>query len=77
VTAYAEWHLFCNHHDPDGAAGRKHCTRIYEPSPGSSLGTAAEVRKLAAKDGWTRVPLGRSYDRDLCPEHKPQEGTGD
>jgi hypothetical protein len=38
----------------------------------------ADLRKLAARAGWTRVPsrLGRKYDRDYCPLHKPAEEPG-
>lgn len=37
--------------------------------------TLAGLRKLAAKAGWTcvRSDLGRKFDRDYCPEHKPAE----
>jgi hypothetical protein len=36
----------------------------------------AQLRKLAAKSGWTHVrgELGSKYDDDFCPAHKPQEG---
>lgn len=34
--------------------------------------TRGALRKLAAKDGWTRVlsPSGRKHDWDYCPQHK-------
>jgi len=41
--------------------------------------TLSALRKLAAKAGWTHVrsTLGRKYDRDYCPEHKPEpKGDG-
>jgi hypothetical protein len=34
----------------------------------------AQVRELAVRAGWTHVRsgLGRKYDRDLCPAHRPE-----
>jgi hypothetical protein len=41
---------------------------------GSSGETIAALRKRAGKDGWTlvRSRLGRPYDKDYCPGHKPE-----
>jgi hypothetical protein len=50
------------------------CLRHYEPPADlDHLPRPAELRKLAAKEGWTsaRSPLGRKYDRDICPECRP------
>lgn len=44
---------------------------------GPRWGTLAEVRKLAAGEGWTRTrgQLRRNprFDDDWCPDHNPRE----
>lgn len=34
----------------------------------------AQMRKLAAAQGWTHIrsPHGRRFDEDFCPDHKPE-----
>jgi hypothetical protein len=75
VTAYEHrtYWLYCN-----GDAYR--CRQRLDSEPGEGL---AALRKRAGKAGWTRVRsrLGRKYDEDFCPDHKPAEavpaaGTG-
>lgn len=36
--------------------------------------TKREVRAAARQQGWTyvRSPLGRPFDTDFCPDHKPE-----
>lgn len=50
------------------------CPQSVGSEPGEGL---ASLRKRAAKAGWTRVRnrLGRKYDKDYCPEHKPAEAA--
>jgi hypothetical protein len=40
--------------------------------------TRAEVRRQAAKDGWTHIHepgMPRSADQDFCANHKPESGA--
>jgi hypothetical protein len=61
------YELSCNgrmpHADPE--------TALFQGDRGVTL---ARVRAHAAKAGWTHVrsPSGRRYDRDYCPDHKPE-----
>jgi hypothetical protein len=64
--------LTCNHPGD--------CFQLFEGEEGippTSGETRAALRKRAAKAGWTHVrsPLGRRYDHDYCPEHKPAEAA--
>jgi len=67
VTAYEHrtYWLYCN-------GDESRCGRTLDSEPGEGL---AALRKRAAKAGWTRVRsrLGRKYDKDYCPDHKPAE----
>jgi len=69
VTAYEHrsYWLHCN-------GGEYRCQRRLDSEPGEGL---AALRKRAAKAGWTRVRsrLGRKYDKDYCPDHKPAEAA--
>lgn len=65
--------LTCNYRDP-------YCHQHFqgkEGIPPTSGETRAAVRKRAAKAGWTheRSRLGRPYDKDYCPDHKPAEAA--
>jgi hypothetical protein len=62
--------LFCNYADPhlDG-------TPFFRPPDGKEFQTSlTDLRKLAAKAGWTHVPhpSRRKLSQDYCPEHKPE-----
>jgi hypothetical protein len=61
---------------PDKPDATRACFKKYEPPEGTPVYSTSpsELRRLAAKDGWTRVrsSIGRRWDRDLCPDHKPQ-----
>jgi hypothetical protein len=75
VTVWTAHELECDATDkPDATKG---CYRKYEPPEGTPTYsvTPAQLRALAAKDGWTRVRTGarHRWDRDFCPAHKPQE----
>jgi hypothetical protein len=67
ATEYREYTLHC-----DGPSCRARYKSVRGPVP------RAEVRRAAARDGWTHVrEAGRpvSTDQDFCPNHKPPEGT--
>lgn len=57
---YSEFTLRCD--GPD-------CRAKFGPRASSRAG----LRRLAVKAGWARVRsvAGRKYDRDFCPDHKP------
>lgn len=71
VIEYRRFELVCDspliHSDHDAAYFNGEAERDTRTIP------RAGVRHHAAKAGWTHVrsPLGRKYDRDYCPEHKP------
>jgi hypothetical protein len=69
VTAYEHrsYWLSCN-------GDEYRCGQRLDSIPGEGL---AALRKRAAKAGWARVRnrLGRKYDKDYCPEHKPAEAA--
>ena len=74
---FTTYRLFCNgsgrgsEYQPCGRGFRAPDDLDHNPRP-------AELRKLAAKEGWTHVrsDLGRRFDRDFCPEHKPAPKEG-
>lgn len=71
--------LYCNGRTPYGNEGKDMgCYLKFEPPQDDEphIPKPAELRKLAAKAGWTyvRSEHGRRYDMDYCPDHKP-EGT--
>jgi hypothetical protein len=74
--------VYCNGHKPaptpEDPDNWRPCMKTYQPpeDAGDKNLTPAVQRKLAAKDGWTHVrsPLGRLFDKDFCPDHKPQGG---
>lgn len=77
MSAYSvtEYKLFCDGRTPYGGEGRDHtCFKSFsQPENLDHNPRPAELRKLAARDGWEHVrsSLGRRFDRDFCPEHKP------
>lgn len=64
AVEHRDYTLYCNHPG---------CRMYLE---GSRTEARAQVRKVAAKRGWTHIRrgLGPKYDDDYCPEHKPTEG---
>jgi hypothetical protein len=72
--------LWCDHVHPP-AEGRRYgrpCPAEFNPDP--DLGFVSQfgvMRREAAKAGWAhqRSPLGRPFDKDFCPDHKPEEST--
>lgn len=64
---YRTYWLYCN-------GDEYRCPQRLDSEPGEGL---AALRKRAAKTGWTRVSsrLGRKYDKDYCPDHKPAEAA--
>jgi len=84
VTGHMVAEIWCNGRSeptpnlPNGVG----CYRAYESPSGTSFEdrrTLPRLRRLAAKDGWTHVPMrigGRDYGHDYCPEHKPEDSTG-
>jgi hypothetical protein len=78
VYSVTRYQLYCNGRRRDSPRKGALCLRDYEPPADlDHIPKPAELRKLAAKEGWTRVrsPLGRRYDQDICPDCKPTEGT--
>jgi hypothetical protein len=72
VTAW-EWSQVDLTCDVRGCGRRFEGERGLRPTSGE---TVAMVRKRAARSGWTlvRKKIGRrNYDRDYCPDHKPEE----
>lgn len=73
MSVAARYEMWCNGTvQPHGHP----CMKTYEPPEGTSwFVPLAELRALAAKDGWTYVPArvgGRARPRlgsDLCPDH--------
>lgn len=80
MTAYSrtEHEIYCDARLPSETQPRGlPCHKTYQPpedTPAYPVPAPAKLRKLAAKDGWTHVQsrLGRRYDKDFCPEHKPE-----
>jgi hypothetical protein len=77
VTVYAltRYDMHCNGRVPSEGSptGYRSCYKPYvPPAETSRYAKPAELRKLAAKDGWTHVrsALGRRFDFDYCPEHE-------
>ena len=73
AVVYREYTLLCDAELP----GAERCKNFYGPFGVER--TPAELRKLAAADGWTHQRGPRSRDRarrasrDLCPQHKPEQ----
>ncbi len=53
------------------------CPKRYDSTDLDHFAAPSELRKLATAEGWTHVrsSLGRRFDKDFCPDHKPEEGT--
>lgn len=80
MSAYRNVRIFCDHRNPpaEGASCGHVCGTEFDASPDLGFVSSISVmRRAAAKAGWTyiRHPRHRVLDKDLCPEHKPQEGT--
>lgn len=72
AAEYREYTLACDYWDARREVG---CGKHFGPS--GQERSRAELRKLAAKQGWAHVRSvsGRKYDDDFCPAHKPAEST--
>jgi hypothetical protein len=69
AISYREYTLLC-----DYKAGEKFAACRAHYGPFNVERSRAEMRRLAAKDGWTHVHepgMPRSRDQDFCPAHKP------
>jgi hypothetical protein len=70
--------LYCNGRIPDETWPRGHrpCGKKFDADPELGYPTGSVLRRTAAKAGWTHIPspLGRKFDKDYCPKHKPTEG---
>jgi hypothetical protein len=51
------------------------CPKRYDDLDLDHSARPAELRKLAAAQGWTHVrsSLGSRFDKDFCPDHKPED----
>lgn len=75
MTAYSvtRYEVYCN-----GRIEERPCVKHYKmPDDMDHWPRPAELRKLAAAEGWTHVrsSLGRRFDGDYCPDHKPEDVT--
>ena len=80
MSGYRRTWLRCDHRD-DPAEGQRYghvCGKEFDAPPDLGLPPMGVTRKEAAKAGWAyeRSHLGRAFDKDFCPDHKPQEDTG-
>jgi hypothetical protein len=64
VTAYKDVYLVCDYRPPK-------CWQQFRAVPELGFPTVAVVRREGRKAGWTlvRSTLGRSFDKDYCPDH--------
>lgn len=75
----ARYELYCNGLTQAPGDRKRTCTKTYKaPADHPSWPKPAELRKLAAREGWTTwdMGLGRRFLYDLCPDHKRPEGDG-
>lgn len=75
MSAYGitEYQLFCNGRMTCGGE-LVPCGRAFKtPADYAGHMRPAALRKTAAAEGWTHVrsALGRRFDDDYCPDHKP------
>lgn len=78
MSIYTVYRLFCDGRNSGGMRPEGYsCSTEFEDPQGRWL-KRAELRREAAKAGWTYVrhPRTRGLDQDLCPAHKPTEGGG-
>lgn len=71
IVSITKYTLYCN-----GRRGDRICFKEYrQPADLDHHPKPGELRKLAAMEGWTvvRSSLGRRFDNDYCPEHKPED----
>jgi hypothetical protein len=70
MSAYRVVHLYCD----DRSSGRK-CFKEFDSDPSLGFPTLTVMRREARKAGWSyaRSTFGRSFDKDFCPDHKPED----
>lgn len=63
--------LFCDFRISE--EGWRPCNKEFETDRYVAAGS--KLRQEAAKAGWTRVrsPIGRTFDKDYCPDHTEGE----
>jgi hypothetical protein len=69
MAAYTSVRLGCDFFDPEAPEGEQLCHESVDIG-----GTPAQARKAARELGWVtgvRSSLGRRFDKDYCPAHKP------
>lgn len=66
MSVYTHAIVRCDYRDPE--TGWQSCHSVVEEGF-----TKREGRAAARTQGWTcvRSPLGRAFDKDYCPDHKP------
>ena len=74
MSAYRVVHLYCDGRVPRGDTTMR-CGKEYDSDPSLGFPTLTVMRREARKAGWTyiRHPRMRGLDKDLCPDHKPED----